>query len=430
VPARVVTRTTQPGATSITANLGAVQFGAEGDSADFVFQVTLPEKSDLSIKTVVPQGQSAQDTVITVRSFTCDGNLEATNDNVNAVNGEAAVLNVRSLEAGDYFVFVDSKSTAPISAPVQLDIFRTRIVGEGLGCVQGDAAQRCDDTFTCLTPAASTNLEAFNACAPFTIDGTRLFATDNTGFIYELNPANGEIIAQAPLPIPTTGTEHLALGYDATGNRLFFHNSDNTTIDDVADGIIGNNLGTIVNTEVIVFSSEDFTRLDQWQIPPNFQIEGLGFSDLAGSITAFDVIGDEVNVLAPDGNLLLQYTAQANDNQLFGGAGVDNFSILSAPNDPNPNNDRGFSTRSNQNQLFEFELGVGTPLRTVGAPPVSGFQCALGVKGDFAFVAYTDGRIRVITTENDVFPGLAEGSFITEYTTPGLNPCGIDAGGL
>jgi hypothetical protein len=350
---------------------------------------------------------------------------------VNAVNGEAAILSARSLEAGDYFVFVDSKSAAPINAPVELEIFRTRIVSEGLGCVQGDFSQRCDDSLTCLAPAASGNIEAFNSCAAFEIDGTRLFATDNTGFLYELDPANGDVKAQAPLPIPTTGTEHLALGYDANGDRLFFHNSDNLAIDDLADGVPGNNFGAVVATEVIVFSSENFSRITQWQTPAGFQIEGLGFSDKGNSVTAFDVVSNEVNVLNKDtGDLTSAYDTPANTALNFGGAGVDNFSLLAAPADTNPNNDRGFSTRASENQIFEFELGVGTPLRTVGAPPVSGFQCGLGVKGDFAFVAYTEGIIRVITTEANVFPGLAEGSFITEYRTPGLNPCGIDAGGL
>jgi hypothetical protein len=416
---------TQPGGASITANLDAIQFGAEGDSADFVFQVTLPEKSDLNIKTIVPQGQSAQDTIITVRSFTCDGNVEATNDNINAVNGEAAVLNVRSLEAGDYFVFVDSKSTAPITAPVQLDIFRTRIVNEGLGCVQGDSAQRCDDALTCLAPAASGNLEAFNSCAAFSIPGTRLFETDDTGFIYELDPANGTVLNQGALPIPTTGTEHLALGYDAVGNRLFFHSSDNTAIDPVG--------GAFLNTEVIVFSSEDFSRITQWQKPSGLQIEGLGFGEQNNLITAFDVVSDTVNVLGPnDGAVAANgvYQAPNADLALFGGAAVDSFSSGASPLDTNPTNDRGFSTRSDQNQLQEFELGVGTPLGTVGAPAVSGLQCGLGVKGDFAFVFYTSGIARVVTTEDNVFPGLPKGSFITEYRTPGLNPCGGDAGGL
>jgi hypothetical protein len=404
-----------PGATQLDATLNN-QLSNTGDGGDAVFHVSLTEKSDLSIRTLFTG--TAPDTIITVRQGNnCDTATEIANvDNINSANGQAAVVSLRSLSPGDYFIFVDSKLASPL-ANVQIELNRTQIVAQGGSCFAGLSTQRCDDGTACLNAVISANPEAFNSCEPFAIPNTRLFVTDDTGFISELDPANGAVRAQVATPVPTTGTEHLALAYDDVGRRLFWHNSDNLATDPV--------INSIASTEVIVLNADDFSRVTQWGIPAGFQIEGLGFNTLTGELASINANDDNVKVLDPtNGAVTNNYFANNADTTEFGGLAVDVLSFQPGAH--------GYQTRSVNNQLHEFVLGVGQFIRTIGAPPQVGLQCGLGSHGDFAFIGYAgvEGIIRVVTTVPDVFPGLPEGSFVTEYRTPGNNPCGVGAGGL
>lgn len=252
---------TIPGTVQLSATLSDSQVSNAGDGADFVFHINLPEKSDLLVRTL--PGLTSPDTVLVLRQGNCNTGTDiVVADDLNIDNGQSAVLSARSLDAGDYFLFVDSKTSAPITEPVQLQVLRTQIVANGSACIVGSNVQRCDNGLACLSPAFSGNVEAVNTCETFTVAGTRLFALTDSG-IAELDPGNGTVINEAQLPFQLSGTSHYALAYDDINDKLFLHDSFSTQIDDPD----GDGIGPDIKSEVLIFDANTFDRVGEWGVP-------------------------------------------------------------------------------------------------------------------------------------------------------------------